>query len=314
MTPSLTGARVVVVSGKGGVGKTTVAAALALAAAGERKRVLLAELEDREAFAPLFGRARLTYKEQQLTPSIWGLTVEVDEALVEYLRLFYGIPRLSRALIRSRAVEFATHTAPGLKDILLIGKIKSAESERTDGRLRYDQIVVDAPPTGRLPRFLDAPRAIVELVGAGPIRRQAKSVRDMVEDPRRLQVVLVTHPEEMAVRETIEAAETLGKMGVALGPIVVNGLVPSIPNLGRDPEATLRAQAREENLALDEAAIAELARVAASRARRARNQRKAIAELNAALDLPHVELPLLFTDGIGRAELDLLAARLREPT
>jgi anion-transporting ArsA/GET3 family ATPase len=180
--------------------------------------------------------------------------------------------------------------------------------------LRYDQIVVDAPPTGRLPRFLDAPRAIVELVGAGPIRRQAKSVRDMVEDPRRLQVVLVTHPEEMAVRETIEAAETLGKMGVALGPIVVNGLVPSIPNLGRDPEATLRAQAREENLALDEAAIAELARVAASRARRARNKRKAIAELNAALDLPHVELPLLFTDGIGRAELDLLAARLREPT
>ncbi|MGZ4128134.1 MAG: ArsA-related P-loop ATPase [Actinomycetota bacterium] len=202
MTASLTAARVTVVSGKGGVGKTTVAAALAIAAARAGKHVLLAEMEDREAFAPIFGLRKLAYTEQTIGPNITGLTVEADEALVDYLRMFYGIPTISRALLRTKAVEFATQTAPGLKDILLIGKVKEAESRRQGGEHVFDLLVVDAPPTGRLPRFLDAPRAVVELVHGGQIRNQAQGVLDMVTDHRRLQVVLVTQPEEMPARET----------------------------------------------------------------------------------------------------------------
>lgn len=308
MSKALTAARVAIVSGKGGVGKTTTSAALAVAASRAGRNVLLVEIEDREAFAPIFGLAKLAYEPQLLAPNLTGMTVEADEALVEYLQQFWGIPRLSRALVRSKAVEFATNTAPGLRDILLIGKVKEAERRRRDGRHVFDLIVIDAPPTGRLPRFLDAPRAIVELVRGGPIRRQAQGVLDMVVNPRRCQVVLVTQPEEMPVRETAEAADLLEKMGISLGPVVVNGVWPEVRGLGRDAAATLRKEAGA--LALSDDAIAALAGVAGAQQRRARNQRAAIAELGKELPLPHVELPYLFSERIARAEVDTLAAIL----
>ncbi|MGZ4189003.1 MAG: ArsA-related P-loop ATPase [Actinomycetota bacterium] len=312
MTASLTAARVTVVSGKGGVGKTTVAAALAIAAARAGKHVLLAEMEDREAFAPIFGLRKLAYTEQTIGPNITGLTVEADEALVDYLRMFYGIPTISRALLRTKAVEFATQTAPGLKDILLIGKVKEAESRRQGGEHVFDLLVVDAPPTGRLPRFLDAPRAVVELVHGGQIRNQAQGVLDMVTDHRRLQVVLVTQPEEMPARETAETAETLAKMGIGLGPVVVNGVWPHIRSLGKDPVATLRQAVAASGENLSDDAVEQLATVAGAHARRARNQRKAMKMLADEVSLEQIELPYLFTERMGRAEVDHLAGLLSE--
>ena len=311
MPASLTAARVAVVSGKGGVGKTTVAAALAIAAARAGKHVLLAEMEDREAFAPIFGLEKLAYTEQAIAPNITGLTVEADEALVDYLRMFYGIPTISRALMRTKAVEFATQTAPGLKDILLIGKVKEAESRRFEGKHVYDFVVVDAPPTGRLPRFLDAPRAVTELVHGGQIRSQAQGVLDMVTDPKRLQVVLVTQPEEMPVRETAETIETLSKMGISLGPVVMNGVWPQIGNLGKDPNVTLREAAVKAQIDLSDEAIGELASVASTHARRARNQRKAMKTLTDDVKLPQIELPYLFTERMGRPEVEQLAGILK---
>lgn len=307
MTPTLTAARLAIVSGKGGVGKTTVAAAIAVAAARAGMQVLLAEVEDRESFAPLFGLERIGYVERRIGSNLHGLSVLPDEALIEYLQLFYGIPKLSRALVHSKAVDFATNTAPGLRDILLIGKIKEAEQRRHEGAHVYDLIVLDAPPTGRLPRFLDAPRAIVELVHSGPIERQAQGVLDMVHDPKRTQVVLVTQPEDMPVRETIEAADALAKMNVALGPMVVNGIWPSIEMADA---ATLRAQAEAAGMALDDAAIAALHEVATAHATRARNQQASIADLRDACGLQQVHLPYLFTERVARAEVDSLAATL----
>jgi anion-transporting ArsA/GET3 family ATPase len=312
MPASLTSARVAVVSGKGGVGKTTVAAALAIAAARKGKHVLLAEMEDREAFAPIFGLRKLAYTEQTIAPNITGLTVEADEALVDYLRMFYGIPTISRALMRTKAVEFATQTAPGLKDILLIGKVKEAESRRQEGAHVFDLIVVDAPPTGRLPRFLDAPRAVAELVRGGQIRTQAQGVLDMVTDPKRCQVVLVTQPEELPVRETEETIEVLSKMGISLGPVVMNGVWPEIRPLGKEPEPTLRAAATAAAIDLNDGAVRELATVAATHARRARNQRKAMKLLAADVSLEQIELPYLFTERMGRPEVDRLAELLAE--
>jgi anion-transporting ArsA/GET3 family ATPase len=312
MLASLTAARVTVVSGKGGVGKTTVAAALALAAARKGKHVLLAEMEDREAFAPIFGLRKLAYTEQTIAPNITGLTVEADEALVDYLRMFYGIPTISRALMRTKAVEFATQTAPGLKDILLIGKVKEAESRRQEGKHVFDLLVVDAPPTGRLPRFLDAPRAVVELVRGGQIRTQAQGVLDMVTDPKRCQVVLVAQPEEMPVRETEETIETLSKMGVALGPIVMNGVWPEIRALGKEPAQTLRAAAAGAGVDLTDDAIGVLADVATTHARRARNQRKAMKLLASDVSLAQIELPYLFTERMGRPEVEQLSGMLAE--
>jgi anion-transporting ArsA/GET3 family ATPase len=310
MSATLTASRVVVVSGKGGVGKTTIAAALAIAAARAGSHVLLAEMEDREAFAPLFGLEKLAYTEQRIAPNIAGLTVEADEALVEYLQMFYGIPTISRALLRTKAVEFATQTAPGLKDILLIGKIKEAEGRRRAGAYAFDLIVVDAPPTGRLPRFLDAPRAVADLVHQGQIRTQAQGVFEMVTDPKRLQVVLVTQPEAMPVRETADTIETLSKMNVALGPVVMNGVWDQIRPLGRDPVATIRDAATKAGENLSEEAVEQLATIASAHARRARNQRTAMKTFKSEVSLPVVELPYLFKEGMGRAEVEQLAGLL----
>jgi len=214
--------------------------------------------------------------------------------------------------MRTKAVEFATQTAPGLKDILLVGKVKEAESRRHEGEHVFDFIVVDAPPTGRLPRFLDAPRAVTELVHGGQIRAQAQGVLDMVTDPKRCQVVLVAQPEEMPVRETAETIETLSKMGIALGPIVMNGVWPEIRSLGKDPVATLRDATRAAGENFTDEAIDVLASVASTHARRARNQRKAMKMLTEEVSLPEIELPYLFTERMARPEVEQLAAILAE--
>jgi anion-transporting ArsA/GET3 family ATPase len=279
----------------------------ALAAAASGLRVLLAEIEDRSAFAPLFGWDTLGYEERAVTPRLRAQAIVPDESLVEYLRMFYAIPRISRALLSARVVEFATSTAPGLRDILLVGKIKEAEQRREDAATVYDLIVVDAPPTGRLPRFLDAPRSITDLVRAGPIRRQAQSVLDMVTDPARAQVVLVVTPEDMPVTETLEAVEVFRTMGIALGPIVVNGVAEPLSGLGRDG-ATLWDAATKAGVS--QAGAATLTEVAVAHATRARKQRAALKPLHTA-GLPIVELPYLMTDRFGRAEAELLGDHLR---
>ncbi|HEX9711287.1 MAG TPA: ArsA-related P-loop ATPase [Actinomycetota bacterium] len=303
-------ARVLMVSGKGGVGKSTVAAALAVAAAKRGERVLVADLEDRESVGPIFGLPKLPHQEHHIEAGITGLSVIPDEALVEYFRVVYRVPKFSRALLRSKAVEFATQTAPGIRDILLIGSIMQAERSRHDGRVQYDRIIVDAPPTGRLPRLLDAPRAIVELVRAGPIKPQAQRVLDLVLDPRRLQVVLVTLPEEMPVRETVEAVETLQKMDVTLGSIVVNGIWPALDSVGKNAKQKLRAPAEAAGLGAE--ALDALAAVASAHARRVANQRNTMTELSEQVTLPRIELPYLFTERIGRDEIDTLADLLED--
>src|SRR3712207_2622148 len=137
--------------------------------------------------------------------------------------MFYGARRLSRIVTNSSAVEFATTAAPGIKDVLLIGKVKELERRRdADGRFHYDLIVLDAPPTGRIVNFLRAPDATTELVNIGPIRDQAQTVVDMLLDPRRTHLQLVTLLEEMPVQETLESAAALTDLGVTLGPVIIN--------------------------------------------------------------------------------------------
>jgi len=318
MSGSLVTSRLAIVSGKGGVGKTTVAAALALAAAGDGKRVLLVEVEQREGLAPLFGKPHLGYEEKPLAPNITGLSVVPDEALVEYLYLFYGIRYVGRVLKGSKAVEFATNIAPGLRDILLIGKLKEAERRRVQGRYAFDLIVLDAPPTGRLPRFLEAPRSVVELVHSGPIRQQAQGVLDMVFDPKRCQTILVTLPEDMPVRETAEAVETLGKMGVAVGPIVVNSVypdlfpAPALKTFAKDPQALLAADAARAGVQLESPALSELSRIVGAHARRTLNQHRSMRELEHDTGLATLTLPFLFAPRAPKALVGLLAQALKD--
>jgi anion-transporting ArsA/GET3 family ATPase len=230
----LSAARLHVVTGKGGVGKTTVAAALALALASTGKRVLLAEVEGRQGLSQTFDVPPLGTEEVRLVshPSggeLWGLSVDAKAALLEYLQLFYKLGRAGTALEKVGAIDFATTIAPGVRDVLLIGKIYEAAGRprggrgggSKDGALHYDAVVLDAPPTGRAVRFLNVNAGVADVARMGPIKSQADSITRMLHDPRTL-VHMVTLLEEMPVQESLDGLRDLEAVGLHIGAIVVN--------------------------------------------------------------------------------------------
>jgi len=312
--------RLLVVTGKGGVGKSTTAAALALASARGGRRTALVEVEGRQAFASLFDTPPWDFEEREVRPGLFGVSVDAEDSLQEYLELFYGAKRLSRFVVGSTAVEFATTAAPGIKDVLLIGKVKEMERRREpDGRFTYDLIVLDAPPTGRVVAFLRAPEATLELVTMGPIRQQARSVVDMVTDHERTCAVPVTVLEDLPVTETLEGAAALRALGVALGPVVVNRVLPERVDAearaalveGLSPQAVAdRAQRAGAALEPDGARLL-LAQAEADRARLAL-QAELRERLHEHLDVPLLELPERYGTRFGPQELDTLARAIEE--
>jgi anion-transporting ArsA/GET3 family ATPase len=234
--------RLLLVSGKGGVGKSTLAGALALAAARAGRRTCLIEVEGRQTFSNLFETAPWGFDEREFRPGLHGLSIDPEASLTEYLAQFYGAQRITRLVARTPAVEFATQAAPGIKDVLLIGKVKEVERRRRpDGRFAYDLVVVDAPPTGRIVGFLAAPDATTELVPVGPVRQQAQTVVEMLTDRRRTALLLATLLEEMPVTETVEGVAALGDLGVPLGPVLVNRVAQAVV----DPRAAKAMAALE---------------------------------------------------------------------
>ncbi len=225
--PNWSRVRLHVVSGKGGTGKTTVAAALALALARGGKKVLLLEVENRQGIAQLFDTAPLPYKETRIAVAedsgvVYALPIDAEAALLEYLEMFYGLKRGGYALRKLGAIDFATTIAPGLRDVLLTGKASEAvkRGEKT-GRLAYDAVVMDAPPTGRITRFLNVNTEIAGLAKVGPIRSQADSVMGVIRSARTA-VHLVTLLEEMPVQETLDGIAELRAAALPLGTVVIN--------------------------------------------------------------------------------------------
>ncbi len=215
-----------IVSGKGGTGKTTVAAALAMALAGKNRRVLLVEVEGRQGIAQLFDVPPLTYDEQQIAVgldggAVYGLSVEAEAALLEYLQMYYRLGRAGKALDKFGVIDFTTTIAPGLRDVLLTGKVYEAARRLNDNGYVYDAIVVDAPPTGRITRFLNVNTEVAGLAKVGPIKKQADSIMTMMRAPS-TRVHLTTLLEPMPTQETLDAIAELKKENLPVGHIIIN--------------------------------------------------------------------------------------------
>jgi anion-transporting ArsA/GET3 family ATPase len=310
--------RVLVVAGKGGVGKTTITAALARMAAHAGLSVLVLELEGKPGVPAAFGLGQaLSYDESVLAgfetddgTRAWsrprGGTVRArritpDDALLEYLA-DHGMKRISKRLVSSGALDVVATAIPGIRDILVLGKVKSLERQPA-----ADLILVDAPATGHTMTFLSSAQGLLDAARAGPVRTQAADVVELLSDGDRCQVALVTLPEEMPVNEVVEAAFALeDRIGISLGPVIVNCCLPAEPRLRGDPgEAAERA-----GVSLSGQQLAALREAAEFRTHRYALQEEQRARLAAELPLPQLEAPFLFSAGIGPSELEELAAGL----
>ena len=297
--------RVIILAGKGGVGKTTTAAALSVAAARAGRTVLLVELEGKSGLGSMFDIAHLE-GEREVYPGVTFLPLAADEALLEYLES-HGLGRMSKRLVGTGALDILATAVPGMKEILVLGKVKSLQRARA-----ADVIVVDGPAAGHAVTFLLSPKGLLDAVRVGPVLTQAVEVTEMLADPDRAQVMLVTLPEETPVNETAETAEAfIDRIGMTLGPLVVNGLYPDRPLAGLTTPEEIRAAAEQAGVVVPDGEVDHLARAARFVTRRRRLQEEQLAHLAERLpDLPRVVLPFLFSADIGRAELEVLAEAL----
>ena len=297
--------RVIIVAGKGGVGKTTVAAALATAAARAGRSAVLVELEGKSGLAATFGRPALEDREFQPSPGVRVLPIAPDEALLEYLE-DHGLRRISKRLMSTGAIDVVSTAVPGMKDILVLGKVKALQRAEA-----ADVIVVDGPAAGHAVTFLLSPKGLLDAVRVGPVLTQAMEVTEMLADPERARVMLVTLPEETPVNETVETAQVLiDSAGLTLAPLVVNGLYPA-RSLDTDPER-IREAASSAGVFVPGAEVDHLALAAEFHTRRRALQTAQVERLTATLDLPQVHLPFLFTAELGPPQLEVLATALTE--
>ncbi len=304
----ITASRVVLVAGKGGVGSSTVAAALSLLAARQGLDVLLVAVDGKPGLGPLLGGAPLTSDEKVLQKlpgkgagRIRGRTIPPEQAFADYLDL-KGVGSIIRRAASAASLDMVAASTPGLEHLLVLGKIKELERTRA-----ADLIIVDAPPAGHAAPFIRSAQSLQEVISSGPVRTQADEVEAMLADPARTQAVLVTLPEETPVNEVMELAyDVEERIGLRLGPLVVNSCWADRPGLGLTP-ATAAKRSGTTLSAADKAALATSSRYGAARLE---VQREQLDRLDESLPIPRIRLPRLATPRLLPEHLHLLADAL----
>ena len=323
--------KILIVSGKGGVGKTTVSAALGLVAARAGHKVCIAEVDQKGTLPQLFGRGgrriedrpALTYEPREVSPGVWGMNIVPDEALAEYLDVQYHMKRISKAFTSTHFVDYITTAAPGLKDILVLGKIWYLERDRSGRKDEFDTIIVDAPAAGHMLTFLSAPMGLSDALRVGPVRKQSDWLIEMLRDPDRTRVHLVTLPEEMPVTETLETSAALeDRIGINSGVVFANAVYTELFNekegdlletwIETGDPAPLLEPAREVGLNLDEEDVDALLSYGRFLQARRGIQTAHLKKLRKGLHEPVVELPFLFSAGLALPDIENLADVIEE--
>jgi anion-transporting ArsA/GET3 family ATPase len=306
--------RLLFVTGKGGVGKSTVASALGLAAARRGKRTIICEVAQQERVSRLFHRAGVGFLETELRPGLAAISIDPGRAMEEYLRVQIGNRALFRLLFENRIFQYFAAAAPGARELVTMGKVwELAQLDRpwTGAKARYDLVVVDAPATGHSLGLLGAPRTIREIARVGPIRRQANRIDSFLRDPSRTGVLSVALPEEMPVVETIEFARRLeDEMGLTPDAVVVNGVYPERFTA---TEARLLARLDGAGSAASDESLSAGSRAAVTAAlsehRRASAQRTHVRRLRREASAV-TTLPFLFAPELGLEEVERLSREL----
>ena len=292
--------RLVFVTGKGGVGKSTVAVAMGLRAAAEGRRTIVCEVATQERASRLFGRDSIGFHETPMAKNLWAISIDPDESMREYVLLQLKVRAMRDLLFRSRIFTYLAAATPGLKELVTIGKIwELAQLDRKvkQGR-KYDLVIVDAPATGHGIGFLQTPRTFAGIARVGPIHTQAQQLDAFITDSARTGVAIVSLPEEMPVNESASLEQDLRQdVGIAVDRVYMNALYPQ--RFSNEEAERLAAAARHED-----GAVRAAVRAAVSEHDRARSQRAQLARLRRRVEAPVSTLPFLF-----QPELDLESAR-----
>jgi anion-transporting ArsA/GET3 family ATPase len=308
MAPGLLDKALLYVTGKGGVGKTTVSAALGLAAAASGRRTIVCEVAAHDRVSRAFQREGVAREvEIELAENLWAITIDPNLALQEWLSKQLGGGAPVRLLARSSAFQYFVAAAPGAREMITIAKVfELAQLERWDRHNRtYDTVIVDAPASGHGLAMLTTPHTFGEIARVGPIKRQAEKISTMLSDPRRTGYVAVALAEEMPVNETLELRGRLeAAVGLGLDAVIVNGLYPGRYTLA---EAEALRIAAVNGLEPD-ALVA--VRAALTQHERSRRQQAHLRRLRKEAGAPVLELPMLFEPEIGLEEYEYLAGKL----
>lgn len=301
--------QLLILSGKGGVGKTTVAATLAVAASRRGRRVLVAQTDAVERLGKMFGRAEpIGSNVVTVAPAIDAVNMTPKSALHEYGLMVLRYETVYRALFENRAVRGFLSAIPGLDAYAMLGKAWWHTTEQRAGRPRYDLVILDGPATGHAVLMLRIPQAILDTLPKGPLTADAQAARDLLSDPARAALVIVTLPEELPVREATELAHTArGSLNIPLGPVVVNALPSDALSDGR-----VRATLNQVIASTEDAALDATLRVATSVRAHRQTAEQMLGRLRADPGLPLVMLPRLPTIDLGPADIGRLADRLAD--
>jgi anion-transporting ArsA/GET3 family ATPase len=298
--------RLVFVTGKGGVGKTTVAVALGLRAAAEGKRTIVCEVSAQENASRIFEHTEIGFHEVEVAENLWSISIDPDESMREYVLLQLKVRAMRDMLFRSRIFSYLAAATPGLKELVTIGKIwELAQLDRKvkSGR-KYDLVIVDAPATGHGIGFLQTPRTFAAIARVGPIHSQAQQLDRLITDQEHTGVAIVALPEEMPVNESAALEHDLREdVGVAVDRVYMNGLYP-------ERFSNQEAERLTELSGGEDGAVRAAARAALSEHNRARSQRAQLARLRRRVEAPVKTLPFLFEPDLGVEAAGQLAKRL----